>query len=335
MTGLREGNEELAQAWAADFSTNYFSDSPDNYYKFTTDPDLESDAMDFIPAAIKGFSNTYGNADRWEEFAIGALTGLIGTPTFGRVANADANTWLGRGKLIGITGGLGGAIASARENNRRGQEVVDRMNAFKEKYGFDDTADDWIRTLITRTDDVKKNLMARKGFNDAKDGFSETDNKFEFKNAEDNDMWMGINAFISAGRKADLMDLVSPDFEHMSQEELENIAKLTSPQDLTGNTSGERNTTGWRDSSGNYLTDTEEGTEEMRKQLVKKRDAMKSDIDLYEKALNRVRAIANNDVNRNEDEVSELAWLLWKVNKFKERAKSISVDRNADFNLID
>lgn len=100
MTGLREGNEEMAQAWAAEFAGNnaFYYDGPGTYYRAMSDPKTLQETMSSWEAASKAFANTYGNLDRYEEFAIGALTGLLGTPTFGRSQNASANTWLGRGK---------------------------------------------------------------------------------------------------------------------------------------------------------------------------------------------------------------------------------------------
>jgi len=86
MTGLREGNEEMAQAWASEFAGNwsFYEDSPDTYYRAMSNPKALNNTMSSWEAASKAFVNTYGNLDRYEEFAIGALTGLLGTPTFGR-----------------------------------------------------------------------------------------------------------------------------------------------------------------------------------------------------------------------------------------------------------
>jgi hypothetical protein len=91
--GLSEGFEEMNQAWIAEGAGYWMgADSPDSYYKALIDPKAQVDTKDFLEAAGEGFVNTYGNGDRWEEFAIGALTGLIGMPTFGQLNNSDANT---------------------------------------------------------------------------------------------------------------------------------------------------------------------------------------------------------------------------------------------------
>jgi len=309
MTGLREGNEELAQAMAAEFSSNLYSDTPDSYYKAISDPNAEKEALTTYESLAKAFANTYGNADRYEEFAIGALTGLLGAPAFGRTQNADANTYLGRGKFVGLSGGLFGEINSANEINKRGSEHTE-----------------WMNKLRNKVQNNKENLMMKKIFNDAMAGWSETDNKFEFKNQEDNETWRSINAFLSTGRRDDLLQMASFDFENMSQEELENIAKMTSPEDYGVNPdtlNRKKNTAGWKDANGNYLTDTEEGSNQMRKALIKKREDFKADIERYDKALSKVRSISNNNVNQNESEVTELAWLLWKSDKFKARVQDL------------
>ena len=41
-------------------------------------------------------------------------------PTFGKSSNSSANTYLGRGKSIGLSGGIIGEFTSARDLNRRG-----------------------------------------------------------------------------------------------------------------------------------------------------------------------------------------------------------------------
>jgi len=188
LTGLREGNEELAQAMVAEFSTNLFSDTPDSYYRAISHPAAKRESLGVIDSLVKAFADTYGNGDRYEEFAIGALTGLLGTPTFGKVQNADASTYLGRGKMIGLSGGIFGELSSARELNKRGQEAVKQMNRLKGKI-----------------DESGKSLMMRKAFNDAMDGWAEAQDKFEWKSQEDNSIWAGINAFLSTGRKDDLL----------------------------------------------------------------------------------------------------------------------------------
>jgi hypothetical protein len=75
----------MNQAWISETMGNYKSpDSPDAYYRAIIDEDANIQTSNFLEAASKGFINTYGNGQRWEEFVVGALTGLLGMPTVGK-----------------------------------------------------------------------------------------------------------------------------------------------------------------------------------------------------------------------------------------------------------
>ena len=179
--GLVEGQEEMTQQWIANTSGNYYSyDSPDAYYNALTDSKAERQTKDFITAATQGFMESYGNFDQWEQFAVGALTGLLGTPTFGKLQNSDANTWLGRGKSVGISGGLFGEIGEANRQNKEGQEAVDYMN-----------------TYMSKLQDRERHFVQSQSFTNAMDGWAEEGNAFEYKNAEDNDDFVAIYMFLS------------------------------------------------------------------------------------------------------------------------------------------
>lgn len=314
--GLLEGNEEMAQAFIAETAGNMQSyDSPDAYYQALTDPNAQLQTKDFITSITKGFTNTYGNGDRWEEFAVGAFTGLLGMPTFGKVNNSDANTYLGRGRSIGLSGGLFGEIRNANQQNREGREAVDVMNQYMDK-------------LQTRA----RYFAQSQSFTNAMDGWAEADDAFEYKNAEDNDDFVAISRFAQTGKLNDLKEMVNQSFENISDEELAEIALYTSPnmevgEDGTISTSSEDGSPrvgGWRNTDGSLMSETEEGRGQMREELSKKRDKILSEIDKYEKSVETVRAIGNNSLT--EDQVNELAWLNWKVGMFTDRYNSIKAE---------
>lgn len=314
--GLLEGNEEMAQAFIAETAGNMQSyDSPNAYYQALIDPQAQKKTKDFVTSVTEGFVNTYGNGDRWEEFAIGAFTGLLGMPTFGRVNNADANTYLGRGKTVGLSGGLFGEIGNVNQQNREGREAVDAMNKYIDK-------------LQSRT----KYFVQSQSFTDAMDGWAEANNAFEYKNAEDNDDFVAISRFAQTGKLNDLKEMVNQDFE----DELADIAMFTSPnlnvgEDesiITTNDDGSPIEGGWRNTDGSLMSDSEEGREQMKKELIAKRDKILSEIDKYEKSVATVRAIGNNSLT--EDQVNELAWLNWKVGMFTDRYNSIK-NENQEF----
>lgn len=294
--GLVEGNEEMAQSFISETAGQMQSpDSPDAYYEALLDPTAEIKTRDFIGSVTDGFVNTYGNSNRWEEFAVGAFTGLLGIPTFGKVQNSDVNTWLGRGRTVGISGGLFGEFGIANKENMEGQEAVDFMNNYAQ-----------------RVQEQKGHFVRSQSFTDAMDGWAEADDAFEYKNAEDNSDFAAISRFAKVGRINDLRDMVNQDFENIPDEELAKIAEFTSPVDGLG---------GWRNMDGSLMPDTEEGRAQMREELKQKRNKILAEIDRYEDSVETVRAIGNNSLT--EDQINELAWLNWKVGTFTDRYNSI------------
>ena len=318
MTGLREGNEEMAQGWAAEFAGNnaFYSDGPDTYYRAMSDPKALQETMSSWEAASKAFANTYGNFDRYEEFAIGALTGLLGTPTFGRSQNASANTWLGRGKMVGLSGGILGEFKSNAEMNKNGYAHVTNMNAALDK-----------RDQIDKTARVH---AAINQFNNAMDGFAESDDKFEYQNASDNLDWMGITSFISTGREEDLKTLLGQDFDNISDEELEAIATFTAQND-------DSNVGGFREKgSGRLITanSPQSDKDEMRQKLNKAKEKMLDEVDAYKTSVDIIRNYAAGNPNITEEEINELAWMHWKTSRFDRRASEIKQDNAEQFTLI-
>ena len=318
MVGLREGNEEMAQGWAAEFAGNnaFYSDGPDTYYRATSDPKELQETMSSWEAASKAFANTYGNFDKYEEFAIGALTGLLGTPTFGRSQNASANTWLGRGKMVGLSGGILGEFKSNAEMNKNGYAHVTNMNAALDK-----------RDQIDKTARVH---AAMNQFNNAMDGFAESDDKFEYQNASDNLDWMGITSFISTGREEDLKTLLGQDFDNISDEELEAIATFTAQND-------DSNVGGFREKgSGRLITanSPQSDKDEMRQKLNKAKEKMLDEVDAYKTSVDIIRNYAAGNPNVTEEEINELAWMHWKTSRFDRRASEIKQDNAEQFTLI-
>ena len=312
-TAALEGNEEMAQQFLSNFSGNVRSyDSPDAYYNALLDSNAEQKTMDFTKSLAQAFADSYGDGSQWEQFAVGALTGILGVPTFGRVNNSDSNTYLGRGKVIGLSGGIFGEMGQNREANQRGQEIANRMNSFAQKLK-----------------DHQRYFTQSQSFTDAMDGFAEDGNAFEFKNAEDNEAFSAMSAFAQAGRLDDYKQMVNADFDNMSDEDLDAIAKMTS-QDTDDDSSAKDQ--GWRNADGTYMSETEEGRQQMKYELNKKRDKILSQIDAYTDSLDKVRGIGNNSLT--DDQVNELAWLDWKVGQFNDRLKQVTSEANAPFKSI-
>lgn len=301
---LREGNEEMSQQMAANLSGEYFQpDDPDAYYKAMRNHKSNVDTKDMMTAIINGFNSSYGDKAQWEQFVAGAINGLIGMPTFGRTQNNTANTYLGKGKMIGISGGFFGERAMGNEYNRQGSDIVDKMNK-----------------LVTNIQDKKKLMAQSKSFIDAMDGYQEADNKFEYENANDNDTFNLYTSFLQAGKEDDLKELLSQQFENFTDEQLNEI------KDFVGFSKDE-----WLDKDGNL---TDNGKEEMRKKLIERRDNLLSQFEDYKEAL----SIIKNTSDIPEEHQNEMAWLLWKGNRFRKRINEIlnkSENKSSLQNVID
>lgn len=303
-TAAREGLEEMNQAWISETAGNYQSpDSPDAYYTAMLNPNSDIKTKNFLQAATKGFMDTYGTLDRYEEFVIGGLTGLLGVPTVGKMNNANSNTYLGRNKWIGLSGGLFGEISTNAQRNEIGKTSVDIMNKYAD-----------------RISSQKDYFVQSQSFIDAMDRWSKDNNAFEYKNAEDNDDFAAISAYARVGKLSDLRQLVSKDYDNLSDEDLERIAGYTSKDsdDPTVPT-----IQGWRDADGNYLSETPEGRTEMRKSLSNRRDVLLKNIDKYVDSVEAVRGLLHDSPQITEDQINELAWLNWKLGRFEDRFKEL------------
>lgn len=310
--GLREGLEEMNQAWISEtFGNAQTPDSPDAYYNALLDADADIQTTDFLTAAAKGFVDTYGNGQNWEQFIVGGLNGVIGIPTFGKMNNASSNTYLGRNKWIGLTSGLGGEISINNQKNVIGSSAVELMNKYAD-----------------RIQDQKGYFVQSQSFINAMDRWSAENNAFEYKNAEDNDDFVAISAYARVGKLQDLRGLVSKDFENMSDEDLDRIAKFTS-KDNEDPTTVSRS--GWRGVDGRYLSDTEEGRQQMREELAKKRDKILKNIDEYVNSVEIVRSAVHESPNVSDDKINELAWLHWKQGRFRDRFNELKQENE---NLI-
>lgn len=307
-TGAREGLEEMNQAWISETMGNYKSpDSPDAYYKALIDEDTNIQTSKFLEAASKGFIDTYGNGQKWEEFVVGALTGLLGMPTVGKQFNSGENTYLGKGKWVGLSGGFFGELRNANLQNAEGNAAVNIMNQYAEK----------IRTQ-------KGHFVQDEHFINVMNGYAAESNTFEFKNAEDNSDFAAIASYARVGRLNDLLEIVDKDFENISDEELESIARNTTRPDSE--------IQGWKNSDGSFMYETEEGKSQMRKELADKRDKIKNNIERYEDAVDDVRALTQNSPTITEDQITELAWLHWKIGRFGERYTQMKKDHKDTIN---
>lgn len=324
-SGLMEGNEEMMQAWASGTAGNMtMPEDPDAYYKALTDPNATVKTNDFLTSVTKGFLDSYGNGDRWEEGAIGFLTGILGMPTFGARANSDSNTYLGRGKMIGLSGGFFGEFSNANYLNRLGAESVKNLNAFRDKYK-----------------QHAQFLAQSQAFTDAMDGYLQDKNEFAYNNARDNDDYAMIQALAVTGRIDEVKTMLNFKEEDLTDDVLDSVANdFTENSNLvdsdsnpkTVDDSGKPLQGAWRDKAGNLMSRTKEGKAEMKAKLLEKQKRLNEEIDDYVASLDSVRAQVNNSLD--ESQVRELAWLDWKNKQWSRRFQDMQGEQAKAFEFL-
>ena len=209
---LREGNEEMMQGAISQSMQYAFSAEPDIVYDAALNRESSKKVKGLLESLIYGFKQQYGDFNNYEEAAIGAITGLVGSPSFGRDTNRTAT--FGKNKLIGLTGGAVQEYREFRDKRRRDKEIYDAAT----KVLRSGTLEQDIKHLITATT-----------FNDAMDKAVIHDNEREYKDARTAAIFAQINHLRRVGR-LDLLDSIIQNIEQYTDEDVEEVKKSLTQQ---------------------------------------------------------------------------------------------------------
>lgn len=169
---IREGNEEMAQAAAAEGAINYQERNADYIYDASLDPEsaeqLGNSFEEFWKSVQTGIKKSYGTKNRWEEGLLGALTGALGVPTLGSSYHRSSDTWLGRDKFVGISGGIISDVREYYNKKKDAKDIAEHVNRIL----HDPKTIDRIRHVsaqISFKNDKNKSLLLndKKGYKDA------------------------------------------------------------------------------------------------------------------------------------------------------------------------
>ena len=298
---LSEGTEEIAQKAASLAAGNYYNVDVNNFYKSKIDPQASQETLDWVKAMGQAINETVNDGSSWEEFTIGALTGLLGMPVFGKQATKTQNAYLGKGKSIGLAGGLWGDVRDYNEETKRQQEIVDYLNG---------------RINTPEFKNYYQGLIRHNKYQTLMDEAALNDDAFNFKNAEQAQLVSDIMMFANAGKTQDLVDLVNAAFD-TSDENLESIVKNTSTTDDAGKT-----VSPFADSKGNPIYATAEGKQKMIDQLTKSKDEILKTIDDYNKVINSIDSKTGEALT--DEQLEELAWIKLQTKNWQDRASEMT-----------
>ena len=208
---LKEGNEEMAQAAAAKSSQNYYGSRVDAIYDAAMDNNSRDQVLNWWQASMQGFKNIYGDFNNYEEGFIGALTGLMGSPTFGKKNNSTSETYLGRSKWIGMSGGVVPQWRNAIKGRQDEAEIVSHVNRILKSGNLERD----IKHLIAQTSfDNKQKIAAIRN------------DKMSFKDSELASIFENIMYLKEAG-KIDLLNRAIDNMEGFTEEDAKSILDLT------------------------------------------------------------------------------------------------------------
>lgn len=297
--GLSEGFEEVSQGAISNIAGLGYEQDVMNFYASKRDANSEKKAIDWMKAISTGLNDTFNDSATAEEFLIGTLTGFLGMPVFGK-ANTK-NAWLGKDKMIGLAGGIGGEIQESKEYNERVDRIANYINSR--------TAED------KETLNYYRGLIRHIKTQDDMDKAASIGSTKDFKNAEFEQLLSDIMMFDNAGKIEDFMAIIDAAYD-TSDENLNAIIENTTTTLEDGTKKGP-----FIDSSGNKLTATPEGKENMIKQINQAKEAMVNTINNYIKVKNDIDVRTGEALE--DDELETLVSLRMKVDNWKNRIKEV------------
>lgn len=205
---LSEGAEEYLQRAASEGAGNIANKSLSEYIDATKQYKSNYDTWDTIGSFAKSIADNADDPQAWEEFAIGAMSAMIGMPVFG---SNTRNAWTGNNGKFGLSGGIIGEIIDANRNRAREQGLAEYMN--------DRVKDPKFKALY-------ESMVAHHRFDELMQEALKRGDKKAFEDAEWDQFFKDVTAWAAAGKLGQLKELL--DFNNdYSDEELESAVALT------------------------------------------------------------------------------------------------------------
>ena len=310
---LKEGNEEMAQAAAAKSSQNYYGSRVDAIYDAAMDNNSRDQVLNWWQASMQGFKDIYGDFNNYEEGFIGALTGLMGSPTFGKKNNSTSETYLGRSKWIGMSGGVVPQWRNAIKGRQDEAEIISHVNRILKSGNLE-------RDI--------KHLIAQTSFDNKQKVAAIRNDKMSFKDSELASIFENIMYLKEAG-KIDLLNRAIDNMEGFTEEDAKSILDLTKKE------------IGLNGENLNALTKRKDELVAQFEELVKQKDAAAKAIEDFKNSTEPTEeqqaqlAAASDTINRINEGIENINNTIDDINKQLQDKKSsiISPYLNEDGDL--
>ena len=302
--GIAEGSEEMAQRNASDTQKSYYAQDFNNYYRALHGLEAEDETLDWVKTAgsvmAKNFTDNGANA-AWEEFTIGALTGLLGMPRFRSIRNSETK------KLqspIVLEENFISKWKELRENANRDQAIANKLNE---------------RFNSKEFKNYYQGLKRHQKYQNDMDDSAARNDEFDYKNAEHAQLLSDIELFGNAGKLEDLKTAIGEAF-NTSDENLNAIIQSTTKIDNNGDLIGpyakyaKKNP----DNSVSANLENKESKDEMIESLKSDRDRVLDTIKNYETTREKIDKRTNYRLTG--ENLNELTWLSTQLNNWEDRA---------------
>ena len=296
---LAEGWEEISQSIGANIAGDYYSTDVNNFYKRSMDPTAEQETLSWINAMAQGITETLTDENTYMEGFAGFLTGALGVPKLRSFKNS-------RGKWqspIVMQGGVYEDIKETNERIRREKEVVDYIN--------------------TRLEDPKfknyyQGLIRHKSLQTVMDEAIRNGDKFEFKNAEFQQLVSDIIMFDNANQLDGLKELIQLN-QDTSDANLEEIIKQTTRVEKDGTLTGPFAKYAVKNNDGTVAAGTlsDEAKKEMSAAIIKNTKTVLDTIDDYQKLKDDIDVETN--VALSDEQLKHIIWMRMQMKNWYRR----------------
>lgn len=321
-TSLPEGLEEFSQKVASTVAGDYYSTDVHNFYKAKTDPKASLETLSWTKAFAQGLNETWNEGSSWEEFFIGALTGALGMPVFGSANTSASDTYLGKGKAVGLRGGVLGSNRAAKEEQARNNNIANYINS---------------RIQSPEFKNYYQGLVRHNKFQDGMNQAALDGSEFDYKNNEFAQMVSDIMMFDNAGKMGDLLTLINGAYD-VSPENLASIVKNTTS--VTTDASGKKSLVG---PFAQYATLTDTGEivanfgdevqqKEMANKLTETRNEMLKTISDYQLAKDEIDILTGQRLT--DEQLQELTWIKMQSKNWLERGTQLAKESRESIQKI-
>ena len=272
---LTEGSEEMNQQFIQSAAgAAYTEEDVNDYWKAKLDPEAYRETTKGLYTLgnilDRGFNESWGDANQWEQFVIGGLTGMSGSYSPTKLFNQDKT----KSRLDPRRYGSweGGAYRELQDFNRdynQYSENIDELNKVLAQEDFG-----------SRT----QNLVAHTYLEGNKEYAAANNDKKTWKDEDDKQAIHDIQAFLRAGKLDDLRTIYDEMGKDLSDEDIESIVKSTTKEETID---GKTTYSGpFFDDKGNQIKSNDEIREEIKhnsEELNRKLDSYLDSIDYVNK----------------------------------------------------